>query len=138
MSFFKYSDGPRMKIVAVRINGQDKKLRVEGNTWAIHLCYLFPSNGSLLCFKASTSSHTCSSSSCSLRAAKRTGNVSAKDQFLSTTLERSGNEGWGYPSSSMRIIWMSRPLAALSPLAVSLELERTGAALTEEDGKPPY
>lgn len=138
LSSFKYSYGPRVQIVAIKVNSQDKKLRVEGYTWATHLCYLFPSSGSLPCFKASTCSYICSSAFCSLRAAKRTGSVSAKGQFLSTILGRSGNEGWGCPSFSIRIIWMSRPLAALSPSAVSLESERIGVALREEDGKPPY
>lgn len=93
LSSFKYSYGPRVQRVAIRVNGQDTKLSVEGCTWATHLCFLFSSNGSLPCFKASTCSRICSSSSCSLRAAKRTGSVSAKGQFLSTILGRSGNEG---------------------------------------------
>lgn len=133
MKSFKHSQDSSMQLNSAMGNGQDKTLRVGSFTWEMYLRYLFPLSGCFPCLRACLCSSCCSS-----RAAKRTVSGSAKGQSRSTTPGRSGSGGWGCPSSSTRITWMSRPPAALSPSAASLALGRTGVASREEDGKPPY
>lgn len=128
--------GPWVQIISFRMTKTRRsahEVAVGSHTW-----FNFSPLLVVKYLNAFTCSHLCSSSSCSLKAAKRTESVNAKGRFLSTILGRSVSGEWGCPFFSMRTIWMFHPLGALFHLAVFLALERTDVALREEDGKPPY